>query len=412
MISLICHDITTDNYTKTMFWIRTCQINAPDSRLQMILTKVDKLSPQERSSKKEAFVKEITDLLQKEIMTAQMNMKATKSQAKKEVYQKQVKNYNDLKDQIGKYAFLEVSCVPGWEESVGAVTTCLLQFAEDQKHLVMLRPIEKELFVKIGKLGIKEHIVQPEISAMNESMSSRMNEVKEGSRFHAVSDQEGLKEDVMEIDGNMDGQSLMIEDTAEETQSVHTNIQGNIQGAYTMAPKFQTMQQQYLELSEVAKEFKPIYREYYPHGKDEEMNKELEKCLRNLKERGLLRHFTGDKELENIIFHDISTLVSILRIVFWLDVKTTLTYQADTCYKSKHHFERDAKNLADHGILSMEMLSHLLERSNCSLPASVVAKLLSSLDVGIIVRDEVDQQCCIFIPYFLENIQAPQDVEE
>ena len=70
MISLICHDITTDNYTKTMFWIRTCQINAPDSRLQMILTKVDKLSPQERSSKKEAFVKEITDLLQKEIMTA------------------------------------------------------------------------------------------------------------------------------------------------------------------------------------------------------------------------------------------------------------------------------------------------------------------------------------------------------
>ena len=204
--------------------------------------------------------------------------------------------------------------------------------------------------------------------------------------------------------GRDDGQ-----DSTDVTQFADTNVQPLSTADQTV----EAMQQQYLTFSEVLKVFTHIFKEYHPNCQEEQLQKELEESLSNLNKRGLLRHFTGDKELKNIIFHDISTLISILRCIFHHDLQKSLTYKlAQSFYNSQFDFKRDISYLTEHGMLSMTLLEYLLVKSKCLISATVVAELLSSLDVGIIFTDDTSQKKKVFIPYFLENVQAPQDIEK
>ena len=359
--------------------------------MQILLTKVDKVTQQEREDRKTTFRKEFTDLLEGEIQMTERNKEKSNSESKKMVYERHLQNYRGLKEQIQQSSFLEVSCVPGWEDTVKTVTSCLMEFADKQKHLVMLRPIDKELFVKIGKLGIKECMIEPQMSGTDEPRIPGYRRMNEGSQLPGA---------------NI---SKERQDSTYPGQTAATNVK-------SLLPKDQrveTMQQQYLTFSEVLKVFGPIFRKYQPNCQKEQLPEELEKSLSNLNKRGLLRHFTGDKELENIIFNDISTLMSILRCIFHHELQTSLEYQlTNRCYENRFEFDRDIANLTQHGMLSMILLRHLLLEGKCLIPANVVAKLLSSLDVGIIFTDDTTQKEKIFIPYFLENVQAPQDIEE
>ena len=397
-----------------------CQMNAPNSKMQILLTKVDKITQQEREDRKTSFVKEFTDLLDKEIQMTESNKEKTKSLSKKEVFERHLVNYRDLKKQIEQTLFLEVSCVPGWEDSVNGVTRCLLEFADKQKHLVMLNPIEKELFVRIGKLGIKQRMIEPQMAGADTSKNTENKGMQVGSKMSGTDESNNSGNKNMHKGVQMTGAEKSVkskkapvgDDRPHSTDLTHST-DTNVQPFSTKDQKVNTMQQQFLTFSEVLEVFKPIFKKYYPNCQQEQLQKELKKSLSNLKQRGLLRHFTGDKDLENIIFHDISTLVSILRSIFHHDLQTSLTYQlAHRHYNNRLDFKRDILSLSQHGILSMTLLEHLLQQSNCLISATIVAKLLSSLDVGIIFTDDTSKKNKVFIPYFLENVQAPEDIEK
>ena len=396
-----------------------CQMNAPHSKMQILLTKVDKITPQEREDRKASFRKGFNNLLDHEIQMTEINKEKTKSLSKKKVFERHLLNYRDLKEQIQQSLFLEVSCVSGWEDSVKRVTNCLLEFADNQKHLVMLRPIEKDLFIRIGKLGIKECMIEPQMSRADTSKNTEKTGTYEDPQMLGADKSKNSENrnmhDSLQLsrkDQLVIHKKARVSDDGQDSTDVTHFADTSVQPLSTKDQTMVAMQQQYLTFSEVLEIFTQIFKEYHPNCQEEQLPKELEESLSNLHKRGLLRHFTGDKELENIIFHDISTLVSILRCIFHHDLQKSLTYKlAQKFYNSQFDFNRDISYLTEHGMLSMTLLEYLLLKSKCLISATVVAKLLSSLDVGIIFTDDTSHKNKVFIPYFLESVQAPRDIE-
>ena len=418
MISLVCHDILSSDYHKTMSWIKICQRNAPNSKIQMLLTKTDLANKEELDIRRDAFVKGLGPLIDKEIGLTKRHLNKC-SDSNKSLYEKWICNYSHLKKQIessdGQYSTLEISCKHGNEASVEAVIHRLKKFAEHGDHQVIrLRPIEKELYMKIGKLGIKQNM-----TGQSEEMSGETH--KQRKRNAESHELEEIKSKRIRTE-RQDPKEIELERTYVESN----DNQPQPQHTSTM------MQQKFLTFKEVLDEFKVIYTHHYQEDIPEndlsiKIRKELKKSLENIKERGLLRYFIDrelddddrDRELkdDDIIFHDLSTLVNILRCVFHhnLDSLLTFDHDDDLClqfYEQQSKFDEHRKSLHQQGIMSLTLLGFLLKRSNCLIEAKAVAQMLSSVCIAIIFKTGIDDKQKLFIPYFLKPMPPLPNIKD
>ena len=388
MINLVCHDLSSSeekDFQNTMAWIKICQRNAPNSEIRILLTKIDKVDEGQREHLRKAFIERFSSLIEQEI-TLTENYKAKGTDNKR--YTKQLENYINLKTQV-KSKLLKISCKSGHEDSVKLVTDYLMKFADDSDNQeVMLRPMDKELFVKIGTMGIRQHMIDK--SQVNEITEDLQNESNEGPAVNRE----------IQDDGKAGTSSI-------ERDKVPVKL-----------PDHPVMKQQFVEFSKVKSEFKQVYMKHHKEEITEEtLWKEARKSLENLKKKGLLRYFIKNREFEDgdVIFNDLSTLVSILRCVFHHDLHTTLEYNPTDKLCLYHYtdpltLKEDKGSLKNCGILSMTLLKFLLERNNCEVEASKVADMFVSVNVGVRFETNGDEK--MFIPFFLEHKQSPLDLED
>ena len=394
MINLVCHDLNLSedsHYENTMSWIKICQRNAPSSEIRILLTKIDKVDHGKREAKRQRFVDRFICLIEKEISLTSKHKKKC-SESNKLLYDKHLSNFKQLKEQIkpadgSQSKVLELSCKHGHEASVNAVISYLMEFSNRPVHKeLMLRPIDRELFVKIGRLGIRQHMIENSQSMYGD----KLEEDKEEKKTEKPNEKR---------EGSCD---MHQQSTIKEIEH----------------PKL-AMKQQFLYFSEVMTKFRPLYRQYQTEITENALQKECRKSLANLKKKGLLRYFIEDREFkdDDIIFHDLSTLVNVLRCVFHHDLQKMLTYdlENDICtelYAKQSIFDEHKMTLKEHGILYMTLLKFLLRTGSCLVEAEAVANMLASVNVGIIFSTDTDQKQKIFIPYFLEQKAPPIDIED
>ena len=393
MINLVCHDLNLSedsHYENTMSWIKICQRNAPSSEIRILLTKIDKVDHGKREAKRQRFVDRFICLIEKEISLTSKHKKKC-SESNKLLYDKHLSNFKQLKEQIkpadgSQSKVLELSCKHGHEASVNAVISYLMEFSNRPVHKeLMLRPIDRELFVKIGRLGIRQHMIENSQSMYGD----KLEEDKEEKKTEKPNEKR---------EGSCD---MHQQSTIKEIEH----------------PKL-AMKQQFLYFSEVMTKFRQLYRQHQTEITENALQKECRKSLANLKKKGLLRYFIEDREFkdDDIIFHDLSTLVNVLRCVFHHDLSKLLAFDPDNdiyteFYEKKSMFDEHKMALEEKGILDITLLQFLLHTGSCLVKAEAVSQMLASVNVGIIINTDTDERRKIFIPYFLEQKASPKDIE-
>ena len=420
MINLVCHNLMEEDYSKTMWWVKICQRNAPKSYIKILLTKIDQVNKKERRAKTEAFVKGFSKLIDKEILLTEEHLNDC-SDSNKELYRQHIDNYCRLKENIetseesNPLRLQEISCKYHYEASIEAVIDCLMSQNLFGKHS-MLRPIDKDLYTKIGKLGVRRRMIE-----------------KKATRSDAGPKEDKIKKGHTEIENQDVQPQTKIENTQQTTM---------------------WMQLKFLKFSEVLIEFKDIYRNYHqdlPQVTENVLQKELKNSLANLRENGLLRYFIRDRELgdDDAIFHDLSTLVNILICVFHHNLDSFLTFDPydDLCWvvsKQESIFNEHRNMLKDKGILTMKLLRFILKKSKCNIEAEVVSNMLHCVSIAFIFNSETDgkektiSSACqdpvplpqnmesqkqqissyqkenqkLFIPYFLKSVPPSLDLED
>ena len=260
----------------------------------------------------------------------------------------------------------------------------MLKFADNLKEAESLAPTDLDLFKEIGTLGLKKDmILENHGTAVNENPSP--------------------EKQVIETSGRMEGnEQYDVRETSE--------YQGP---KYTVETR-QNLRQQYLTLTEVRRIFHPILLKYYL-DKHPDLEKELQRSLGNLKKRGLIRYFPGSKKLAEIIFNDISTLVTILSCIFhhelsdfpkFMDLPKKLRKGLKLTQKD---YKKEVQFLTKHAIISSGLVELLLKKSKCLLSEYIVLELLKTLNIAFPVLDDCN---VAFIPYFLRDCIPDCVVEE
>ena len=365
----------SDGYPETMEWLNLIQTSAPESKTKILLTKVDQMDEEDRKSKTKKFCDEFSKRVQNEIEQTKQHIKESCG-ANKAVHEKHLKNFEYIKSQLHPDKVLCVSCVTGWEGTVTDAVKVLTDFAKEHKDVGMLEPIDQELFISIGKLGIRD------------DMTLEFPKSKE----------EKHPERELATDGMFDTPAAMKmfrEKKDIDFQSESTDTK-------------EILRQQYVTFEEVENVFRPILEKYYP-DKMTQLKLELQNSLVNLKKRGLLGYFTGNKKLEDIIFNDISTMVNILRCVFHHNRDAFL-------YETTHtKYQADLEEYKEHGVVSSSLIKVLLKKCSCSIDSEVVIHLLHRLSTAIVVPDEQSPEGSekkVFIPFFLEDVKPDESIEE
>ena len=390
-LNFLCHDLMSEEYSETMEWLTLIQTSAPESETTVLLTKADDMNEGVRKNKTEKFCEGFGKIIEKAIDLTKQHMRASTG-PNKILHEKHCKSLQHIKSQLDSEKIPCVSCVPGWEGTVSDVAKVLTEFAEKHKHLVMLRPIDKELFISIGKLGIREEMTLefPQTQPYQENNPERKLASEEMANINQSKPTE-MKMEREEKDNVLQSEST---DTKE------------------------TLRQQYVTFEEVQGIFRPILKKYFP-DKEPQLKEELQKSLVNLKKRGLLAYFTGNKNLEDIIFNDISTMVNILRCIFhhrreeFLDFQNLDKELQIQLYEGKPtKYQAEVEELQRHGIISPSLIKVLLNKCNCSIDGEVVVDLLHHLNVAVILANEQCTGLKAFIPFFLEDVEADGNIEE
>ena len=426
MINLVCRDLSSaeeKDYQNTMAWVKICQRNAPNSEIRILLTIIDKVDEGQRDHLRKAFIERFSSLIEQEIIVTE-NYKAKGMDEKQ--YTKHLENYIKLKKQIkpadgSQLKLLEVSCKSGYEDSVKLVIDYLMKFADhSDNQKVMLRPMDKELFVKIGKMGIRQHMIDKTQVSVIDKPNIKLQQIPDIKKITQQGHTNEITEDLQnESNENPAVNRDILDDGKSDTSSIEREevcpIQPQIQ---VKLPEHPVMKQQFVIFSQVKTEFKQVYMKHHKEEITEEVLwKEARKSLENLKKKGLLRYFIENREFkdDDVIFHDLFTLVSILRCVFHHDLHKTLEYNPADKLCSKHYiegltFKEEKNSLENRGILSMTLLKFLLERNNCEVEAGKVADMFVSVNVGVRFETNGDEK--MFIPFFLEHKQSPSDLED
>ena len=428
MINLVCHDLMEEDYNKTMWWVKMYQRNVPNSYIKILLTKIDQLPETERRVKREAFVKGFGKLIEKEIKITTKHLKDC-SASNKELYRRQLDNYNNLRQNIetseSDFRLQEISCERGYEESIEKVKDCLMSEAIfDNLPHSMLRPIDKDLYMKIGKLGVRRHMIQKNITISD--AGPKEDKPKKRHIERQEPEESKPKRIRLEIESHNVHPQAKLEDKEETTM--------------WMQPKF-------LKFKEVLIEFEDIYRNYHrdlQQVAENVLQEDLKKSLANLRGKGLLRYFIRGRELDDddIIFHDLSTLVNILICVFHHDFDLLLTFDPydevlHDIYKDEGKFNQHKNMLIDKGILTMRLLSFLLKKNKCDIEAEAVSQMLHCVSIAFIYKEETISSACqepvplpqnmesqkqqmtsqgkkqkLFIPYFLKSVPPSLNLED
>ena len=154
-----------------------------------------------------------------------------------------------------------------------------------------------------------------------------------------------------------------------------------------------------------------------PADRDDDLEEMLQKSLGNLKERGLIRYFTGSEKLAEIIFNDISTMVNILRCIFHHEPSEFKEYEKlkseKHCELEKAEYKKDVAGFKQHAIISRLLVKLLLERHECTVEEDVVLELLSFLNIVFPISGQQSRDCnYAFIPYFLRDGKPPSAFDE
>ena len=385
LITMICHDITSSDYKATMFWLKSSLLNAPKSTVWMILTKIDLLETHAVEEAKRNFSAGLSLLIDQEIITVKYRLQGCSTEYR-ETYEMHIAKYEDVKMQIQQTEesaspLFTVSCMARWENSVQFISNRLITFKEENHNRIVLRPVDKELFMAIGKLGIKRQMVLSTTTGI-------MKDPTVGAELQGT-----VPKGMEELSAITSKESLI--------PSIETKLQ-----------------QKFLRFKEVMLEYEPIYNRCYPDDVgigEEALRLEGKQSLSNLKNNGLLRYFADDLTDNDIIYNDVNTLVSILICIFNHENKEHLTYEKEKCrkyYITERKFKIDCDNLAKFGTLTMTLLSYLLEKSNCEVPREDVIKLLTSLGVGFVVPEEAKKnEVLMFVPFFLD-MAPPKDIDK
>ena len=422
MINLVCHDLNLSddgNYQKTMSWIKICLCHAQNSEIRILLTKIDE-AKEARRIKRETFIKQFVGLIEKEITLTEQHSRECSDDSTQKLYEEQLRKYKELKEQIqptngSPSKLLELSCVKGYEDSVKDLTNFLLEFTENPNNKeIMLRHIDKELFVKIGKLGIRQRMIE-------NSQQTSHDKPEEGN----------MTGDVKQVRPDLKSQTVAKhkENTPLMTQQFLTdqiteNLQLLSQESCRNPKKGEPIgfdpkggrQQKFLRFVEVVAAFHEVYEQCNKKKiSGEQLQNETEKSLTKLKERGLLKYFIKGRNLEDddVIFHDLSTLVSILSCVLRHDLHKFLIYNhEDTLcthiYKEGgSEFEQHTQSLKNHGILTQKLLKFLLQQNKCIIPVESVSQMLVSVNIGIILMRKGGIKD-LFIPFMVEHDPLPQ----
>ena len=151
--------------------------------------------------------------------------------------------------------------------------------------------------------------------------------------------------------------------------------------------------------------------------RDCDFEEKLQESLGNLHKRGLIRYFTGKKELAEIIFNDISTMVNILRCIFHHELSEFKEYEKLKIEKhdelEREQYKEDVAGFKQHAIISRLLVKLLLERHKCTVGEDVVLELLSFLNIAFhISSQQHDDWNYAFIPYFLRDSKPPSALDE
>ena len=383
-LNFLCHRIYAEDIKQwceaTLEWFDIMQISAPKSKTILVFTQVDRIEMAYIEDKIERVKQELKALFQKKQDMEKRHFQESDSVINRKLYQMHIQNCQDIIDQLKQddeslNTIPRVSCLPGKEKSVDFIADLMLKFAENLKEEEGLAPTDLDLFKEIGTLGLKKDmILEDHVPAANETPSPEKQ----------------------------------VTGTTERTESAEDKVP-----THTVENP-QKLRQQHITLTKVRGIFHPILIKHYP-DKDPDLEKELQKSLENLKKKGLIRYFTERKKLAEIIFNDISTMVSILRCIFhhelskfpkFLDLPRELRKAVKLTEKD---YKKEVQFLTQHAIMSRGLVELLLKKSDCSLGGDIVLELLTTLNIAIPISDECN---VAFVPYFLRDCKSDAVVHE
>ena len=392
-VAVLCHDISRDkpdDYKKTLEWLKSVITRSPKCQILIILTQKDKVK--DEREKTEQFIKYVLNFLQKEMDMLNLQLQTAKTVNSNNIETIEfVKNkYSLIKDNIRKNLLL-ASCQEGQSESVKEVKISLLKMADDCK--IIMPKTAQELFTLIGKTAAKSN-----------RFKLRSPEIQKPSGAHVTSNVETTS------DRNMSRNVGVFETFRNAVARVFKKGKGHnrtVDRAYSYSHK----DAPYLYLDEIIPTYKSIlYKLRLP---SDNIRERLKNTLQFHHHQGFLMNFRSDNELDNIIFHDMTVLLEIMKTLFHHN-RTNIFKIEDTdpqkhrellckLYGNNEKKYKDDNKRYQEGLLSHELLSYHLEIRNIGIDAKIVMHLLTCIEAGFTCQPEKSNNDYIFIPFLIEQ---------
>ena len=315
----------------------------------------------------------------------------------------------DIKKQLKMREFLLLSCAQTFEIYITQLRDWLLNFAKNATDVdVLLDVIDRDLFIEIGVLGIREPILgHAEESVMVQTagaveqsvMWEHKDPLQEQPTESITKKASRLERDSRNILGNRP--PLTIPDTSSDPQG----------------EKDIELTQQFMMLPEVQEIFETVAEKHNREVQD--LEKETKQSLINLSKRGVISYFPGEEQLDRYVFNNVSTLINVLCCVFHHDLRRILTFdnipfhlQEQWYQRSERRFKMDLEELDRFGILSRSLLQVFLTIIRCEIEVEVVAKLLQKLDVGINIMPDTDTRRLTLVPFLVRQTIDEKELQD
>ena len=394
-VAILCHDITRDkpdDYNKTFQWLKSVITRSPKCQMLIMLTKKDQVVGHEKQ-KMELFIQNLSTLLQNEIDMLNILLQTAKSSSGKlERIKSVIIKYCLVKDTM-KDNLLIISCEQDQSESINQVKKTLLDMADRCK--LLLPETSQELFISIGVVAAKSYQLKVK-STERSNLTTAMAASNITSKTIPAENQNknvGRLSQFKKLFGF--SKSGNINKGKEHTTSVSREEDNT-------KPELKSC---YLQINELIPTYRSILTKYQLPLDD--IKETLKNSLQFLDFQGFLMYYGSNKELDNIVFHDMKVLIDVLKTVFHHRAAEIFTVKNPDLLRkfydnNEKKFEDDHR-LYQEGLLSEELLGYHLAVRNVQIDAKIVMNLLTCIEAGFMFQPENDSKKYIYIPFLIEK---------
>ena len=439
-VVLLCQALGSDKHDISFHWLQATLTRSPECMVIPVLTKADEVIIDEIPEKVYKFTTNLNQFLKHEIDILEKVHNDSKGCEDESFNLHKLVTYQTLLNQFENRLFV-ISVKEGHPnfENVLSLSKFIEELSKQEKYQVEIPKLYTEFYQDLGKMGAVVEVKAKKKPAEKERKRGRLFiesakemktkfEKKEEEEESVTTMEEENGENKIEEMGNGGEEIGKTERTEvntlqKESATINHTCTSNKESYFALnrqssnlvdghSGKLEQLQKEgkILLFTEAAKIFDKLSKKYPGSCED------LKMCLKQFHSYGLCLWFQGHPHIENIIFNHLGFFKDLLSSVFHHESLSLSFSELDKNLRKQlfddveERFLDCLHRVCERGLFSKAMLKVLLYQRHFDEEVESVMQLFQQLHIAHC--HSAGEQQFLFIPYFVDKIEIPEDIKK